>query len=176
MKPLLRARLQSRCSRGFTLACDDDATIRVTALQPDLVRVTLLRGGEVRQQRTWSVPACGESDTPWAGRTRLDDSSWPAVPLELTATEAELSLVTQAMRLTVRLDPLRMDWALSNGTTFASDREIQPYFLGQKTHARDGAPPGGSLLRRWRQDRPARSPRPSPALRDVRFARVRSPA
>ena len=135
MKPLLRARLQSRRSRGFTLACDDDATIRVTALQPDLVRVTLLRGGEVRQQRTWSVPACGESDTPWAGRARLDDSSWPAVPVELTATEAELSLATQAMRLTVRLDPLRMDWALSDGTTFASDREIQPYFLGQKTHA-----------------------------------------
>src|ERR1700690_949529 len=90
MKPLLRARLQSRRSRGFTLACDDDATIRVTALQPDLVRVTLLRGGEVRQRRTWSVPAYGESDTPWAGRARLDDSSWPAVPLELTATEAEL--------------------------------------------------------------------------------------
>ena len=39
------------------------------------------------------------------------------------------------MRLTVRLDPLHMDWALSDGTTFASDREIQPYFLGQKTHA-----------------------------------------
>src|SRR5271168_2572583 len=135
MKPLLRARLLSRRSRGFTLACDDDATIRVTALQPDLVRVTLLRGGEVRQPRTWSVPACGESDTPWAGRARLDDKSWPAVPVELTATEAELSLATQAMRLTVRLDPLRMDWALSDGATFASDREIQPYFLGQKTHA-----------------------------------------
>ena len=89
MKPLLRARLQSRRSRGFTLACDDDATIRVTALQPDLVRVTLLRDGEVRQKRTWSVPARGESDTPWAGRARLDDSSWPAVPVELTATEAE---------------------------------------------------------------------------------------
>ena len=32
MKPMLRARLQSRCSRGFTLACDDDATIRIVAL------------------------------------------------------------------------------------------------------------------------------------------------
>ena len=135
MKPLLRARLQSRCPRGFTLACDDEATIRVAALQPDLVRVTLLRAGEVRQKRSWSVPARSEPDTPWAGRARLDDSSWPAIPVELTATEAELTLATRAMRLTVRLDPLGMDWALSDGTTFASDREIQPYFLGQKTHA-----------------------------------------
>jgi alpha-glucosidase (family GH31 glycosyl hydrolase) len=56
MKPLLRARLQSRRSRGFTLACDDDATIRVTALQPDLVRVTLLRGGEVRWPSLLAAP------------------------------------------------------------------------------------------------------------------------
>ena len=135
MKPLSRARLQSPCSRGFTLACDDDATLRVVALQPDLVRVTLLRGGATRQKRSWSVPARGEPDTPWAGRARLDDSSWPVIPVELTATEAKLSLATEAMRLTVQLDPLRMEWALPDGAIFASDREVQPYFLGQKTHA-----------------------------------------
>jgi alpha-glucosidase len=28
-----------------------------------------------------------------------------------------------------------MDWALSDGTIFARDRETQPYFLGRKTHA-----------------------------------------
>jgi alpha-glucosidase len=135
MKPLSQARLQSRCSRGFTLACNDDATLRVVALQPDLVRVTLLRGGETRQSRTWSVPPRGESDTPWVGRRRLDDGSWPVIPVELTATEAKLSLATQAMRLMVQLAPLRMEWELPDGAVFASDREVQPYFLGQQTHA-----------------------------------------
>jgi alpha-glucosidase len=134
MKPLLRARIQSRCSQGFTLACDDDVTIRVAALQPDLVRVTLLRHGELRQKRSWSVPAHGDSDADWAGRARLDDSSWPTIPFEVAVTEAQLDLTTQALRLTVRLDPLHMTWATPDGTTFARDRDIQPYSLGQKTH------------------------------------------
>jgi alpha-glucosidase len=39
------------------------------------------------------------------------------------------------MRLSINLTTLRMDWALPDGTIFAQDRETQPYFLGQKTHA-----------------------------------------
>jgi alpha-glucosidase len=109
--------------------------VRVVALQPDLVRVTLLRGGKTRQRCTWSAPDRGEPDTPRAGRARLDGSAWPVIPVELTVTETKLSLVTEAMRLTVELDPLRMEWALPDGAVFASDWEVQPYFLGQKTHA-----------------------------------------
>ncbi len=53
-----------------------------------------------------------------------------------------------------------MDWALSDGTMFASDREIQPYFLGQKSHAFRHAMarrPGDRYYGARRQDRPARS-------------------
>jgi alpha-glucosidase len=135
MKPILRARLQSRDISGFTLACGDDASFRIAALQPDLIRVTLLRGGRLRQRRTWSVPAFGKADTPWEGRDRLDDSARPPVSCEVAAGDAEAVLVTQALRLTVRLNPLQMDWALPDGTIFARDREIQPYFLGQKSSA-----------------------------------------
>jgi alpha-glucosidase len=135
MKPILRARLNSRDSRSLTLDCGDDATMRIVALADDLVRVTVLRGGEVRQKRTWAVPAFGADDTDWAGRARLDDRSWPAVATEITASSTQVMLATRALRLTVTLDGFRIEWALPDGTIFARDRETQPYFLGQKTHA-----------------------------------------
>jgi alpha-glucosidase len=135
MKPILRARLNACDSRGLTLVCGDGAAMRIVALADDIVRVTLLRGGEVRQKRTWSVPAFGEADTDWAGRARLDDSSWPAVATKITASPTHVALTTRALRLTLTLDSFRMDWALPDGTIFARDRETQPYFVGQKTHA-----------------------------------------
>ncbi len=135
MKPILRARLTSCDSRSLTLDCGDGAAMRIVALADDLVRVTALRRGEVRQKRTWAVPAFGEGDTDWAGRPRLDDSSWPAVATEITASPTHVALATRALRLTVTLDGFRMDWARPDGTRFARDRETQPYFIGQKTHA-----------------------------------------
>ena len=54
MKLILRARLTSRESGGLTLDCGDGAAMRIVALADDLVRVTALRGGEVRQKRTWA--------------------------------------------------------------------------------------------------------------------------
>jgi alpha-glucosidase len=135
MKPILRGRLNEYDSRGLTLDCGDGAAMRIVALADDMVRVTLLRGGDVRQKRTWAVPAFGETDTDWAGRARLDDSSWPAVETKITASPTHVSLATRALRLTLTLDGLRTDWALPDGTIFARDREKQPYFLGEKTHA-----------------------------------------
>jgi len=135
MKPILCARLQSRDVSGFTLACDDGATFRIVALLPDLVRVTLLRGGRLRQRRTWAVPAFGEADTPWEGRDRLGEGAYPPVSCEVAVNDAQAVLATQALRLTVHLNPLHLNWALPDGTVFARDREIQPYFIGQKTGA-----------------------------------------
>ncbi|RBP02327.1 alpha-glucosidase [Roseiarcus fermentans] len=135
MKPILRARLAAADAQGVVLDCGDGAAMRIVALRDDLVRVTLLRGGTLRQTRTWSVPAHGEADTDWAGRDRLDDSSWPAVATDIAASPAQVTLATRALSLTVTLDPLRLDWALPDRTVFASDRETQPYWLGQGTHA-----------------------------------------
>jgi alpha-glucosidase len=135
MKPILRARLSASDSRSLTLDCAEGAEMRIVALADDIVRVTLLRGGEVRQKRTWSVPAFGETDTGWAGRDRLDDSSWPPVASKIAASSDHVALATRALQLKVTLDPFRMDWALNDGTFFARDRKTQPYFLGQQTPA-----------------------------------------
>ena len=92
-------------------------------------------GARSAGQRSWAAPSFGEADTDWAGRARLDDSSWPAVATTITASPTQVTLATRAVRLTVTLDGFRMDWALLDGTIFARDRETQPYSLGQKTHA-----------------------------------------
>ena len=104
MTPILRARLNSCDSRGLSLDCGNGAAMRIVALADDLVRVTLLRGREVRQKRTWSVPAFEEGDTDWAGRARLDDSSWSAVATKITASPRHVALATGALRLTITLD------------------------------------------------------------------------
>jgi alpha-glucosidase len=135
MKPILQAKVEKTTERELRLACDGGATMRIVALQSDLIRVTLLRQGKLRQGRTWSAPAYGQVDTPWEGRPRLDDDSWPSAPTVIAATEDEASLTTQALRLTINLRGLRMAWALPDGTIFAQDRETQPYFLGQKSFA-----------------------------------------
>ena len=109
MKPILRAWLNAYDSRGLMLDCGDGAAMRIVALADDLVRVTALRGGEVRQKRTWAVPAYGREDTDWSGRARLDDSSWPAVATEITASPAKVAMATEALRLSVTLDGFRMD-------------------------------------------------------------------
>ncbi len=135
MKPILRARITASDARGLVLDCGDGAQMRIVALADDLVRLTILRGGEVRQKRTWAIPAHGEADTDWAGRARLEDSSWPAVATEIAASPTHVVLATEALRLAITFDGFRMDWALPDGTMFARDRETQPYFLGQRTHA-----------------------------------------
>jgi alpha-glucosidase len=135
MKPILRSRVQTKDQRGLVLACADGVTIRIVALQPDLIRVTALRNGRLRQNRTWSVPPYGREDTEWAGRARLDDHSWPAIPVEITMTEDEATLVTQALRLKVDLRRLRLEWTLPDGTIFAADRATEAYCFGQRTNA-----------------------------------------
>jgi alpha-glucosidase len=135
MKPVSRVRILSRHARGFVLADDDDVTIRIAALRADMMRVTFLRAGKLRQRRTWSALGHGEEDVAATGRDRLDNASWPATAVEALVTETTASLATSSMRLTIALHPFRMSWALLDGTLFAEDREIQPYFLGQKTNA-----------------------------------------
>src|SRR3984957_16280281 len=118
MKPILHACLNAYDSPCLMLDCGDGAAMRIVALADEIVRVTLLRGGEVRQKRTWSVPAFGTADTDWSGRARLDDSSWPAVAIEITTSPAQVALATRALQLSVTLNGFRMDCALSDGTIF----------------------------------------------------------
>ena len=142
MKPIRSATLSQTTDRGVQLDCGDGITCRVSILRPDLVRVLFLDGGVPRQPRTWMVPADGAADVPWAGRDRLDESSWPTVPHELAQTPGTITLSTDALTVRIELAPLAFTWSLPDGTVFARDRSNHAYLFGQRLrhhHARDAA-------------------------------------
>ena len=142
MKPIRSATLSQTTDRGVQLDCGDGITCRVSILRPDLVRVLFLEGGVPRQPRTWMVPADGAADVPWAGRDRLDESSWPTVPHELAQTPGTITLSTDALTVRIELAPLAFTWSLPDGTVFARDRSNHAYLFGQRLrhhHARDAA-------------------------------------
>lgn len=146
MKPLGPARLAAETGRGVLLRCGDGVSCRISALDVDLFRVLFLHDGRSHQRRTWSVPAEGASETPWEGRDRADESSWPMPPLTITASPERIRLATPALVAIVHLAPLRLEWARPDGPIFASDRAAHPYMLGERNgrirhamarHARD---------------------------------------
>ena len=111
MKPILRARLNACDARGLTLDCGGGVAIRIVALADDLVRVTALRGGEVRKKRTWAVPAYGGEDTDWAGRARLDGFSargaYPCAGADLRSLRGRSRLFRRRGHRDVRPLPAR---------------------------------------------------------------------
>ena len=177
---MVMSELTDKPRETFILARGDyrNQTEKVTpGLAEDLVRVTVLRGGELRQKRSWAVPAYGAVDTEWTGRPRLDDASWPRVSVEIEASESAVALSTNALRLNVTLRGLRMDWSVPDGAVFARDRETQPYFFGQKTHAFRHAMarnPGDRYFGAGDKTGPLDLDGPAAQMRDARLARLRS--
>jgi alpha-glucosidase len=122
MKPIRHARMAHSTARGVWLDCGDGITCRVSILLPDLARVLFLRGDAPVSPRTWMVPAHGADDVPWEGRDRLDESSWPEAPFQVSHDEAAIVVTTPAMRLTIATAPFALTWALPDGTVFARER------------------------------------------------------
>jgi alpha-glucosidase len=142
MKPIRRATLSQITERGVALNCGDGIVCRISALKPDLIRVLFLRDGVPRQPRTWMVPAEGAADVPWAGRDRLDETSWPAVGHKLAQDDDAITLTTAALTVRIGLSPLALTWSLPDGTVFAADRSNHAYLFGDRLrhhHARDAA-------------------------------------
>lgn len=132
MKPVRSGVLLAETERGVLLDCADGLTCRVSILKPDLARVVFLHDGATTQKRTWSVLAHGETDVPWDGRDRLDESSWPAAQHQLEATGTTLHLISSAMSLSITLSPLVFTWALPDGTVFAQDRPSHATSFGAR--------------------------------------------
>jgi alpha-glucosidase len=129
MRPLRRARLIEPTERGLRLDCGEGVVCRISFLEPDLARVIFFRDRPLAP-RTWMVPAHGAADTPWEGRDRLDESSWPAVALDRRTNGEAVVLASAAMTLTIALAPLALTWATLDGRVFARDRAAQATTLG----------------------------------------------
>ncbi len=132
MKPIRSARLIAATSHGVLLDCGNTITCRVSLLQGDLGRVVFLRRDALVIGRTWAVPAHGETDVPWEGRDRLDETSWPQGNAVLHEGADQITLSTKMMTATITLDPFAITWSLANGQIFARDRESQAACFGRE--------------------------------------------
>jgi alpha-glucosidase len=132
MKPVRSAALLGETERGVLLECGDGLTCRISILKSDLARIVFLHNAVTTQKRTWSVLAHGETDVPWDGRDRLDETSWPAAQHRMEDNGATLRLITPAMTLSIALSPLVFTWALPDGTVFAQDRPSHATSFGAR--------------------------------------------
>lgn len=124
--------------------------LRLSALEPDVVRVQMWPDGAPRLDRTWMI--CGEDgDVPREGRVRDDLSpfSCPAFERRMGADGGDgdggsMRLSTGLLTVEVRLRDGRLRWCDGEGVCFAAD-------LGDRAYAYDRA--GRSVAHFMERDR-----------------------
>src|SRR5689334_9047838 len=85
----------TRTERGVSLGCADGATMQLTILAPDLVRVRTLFAGQAR-----------EPDHSWA----IARTDWPAVSWQLGESPDAITLTTAELEVIVRRSPLLVEF------------------------------------------------------------------
>jgi alpha-glucosidase len=130
MRPIRHATVLGETRHGVELDCGEGLVGRISFLPDGVARVLITRGGKLRQPTTWMVPAPGQTDTPWEGRDRLDESVFPPVAL----SRKGLTLQAEHLGVRISLDPFRLDWTLPDGRVFMADRPTMAYMFA---HQRD---------------------------------------
>ena len=119
---------------GVTLLVNGRHHLRVAALDSGLFRVSLLKDGKWRLDRSWTVAPDGS--VPWEGRRRDGNDGFPMCRVAVSES-ADLTLETTLLRLEVRR-PLQFVWSVRQGDVwkpFAEDRPTGALYLGRKDHA-----------------------------------------
>lgn len=136
MKALKTWALTDRTQTGVVLLVDDKHKLVVHVLDTALVRVSLLKDGTHRLDRTWAIAP--EGDAPWEGRSRDDLSGFSCPEFSLDQQENRLQLWTDTLRLTVET-PLALVWECRETPDaawqeIARDRPQDAYMLGRRDH------------------------------------------
>ncbi len=120
-------------SRGrLDLACDGPERAHIFVLEPDIMRLVVLPGGEMTFPRTWSI-APSLDDTPCEGRHRFDLTAFSCPPFEFETNETGLVVATDRLRLRLAWRGLRCRWDMRVGEAWlpiAADRPTQAYDFG----------------------------------------------
>ncbi len=95
LQPIGAVQSVTRNERGIALACAGGATMRLSVLAPDLVRVrTLFAGQPTEPDHSWAIARTG----------------WPAVPFELREAADAITLTTAELEIVVRRAPLLVEF------------------------------------------------------------------
>ena len=135
MKTFGAARLVATQSRGITLSLPEGATLAVELLEPSMARVRFKPAGGYREPRTWAIAPQRGVDVPWHGRLRDDLGGFGEPRVQVAEHGNDLSIRTDALAITVRLDPLALTWENANGRVLARDRGTGAYCASARTGA-----------------------------------------
>src|SRR3954452_11476773 len=109
MKAVTTARLIGRDGSRVNFAGDVDTSITLTALEPTIIRVTMLRKEGWKLDRTWSLAPDG-NEPPFEGRARSDLAGFSAQDFTLSEDDCRVLISTAALVAVVRLAPFGIDW------------------------------------------------------------------
>ncbi|WP_299484278.1 TIM-barrel domain-containing protein [uncultured Roseibium sp.] len=136
MKALQNWTLKDSTKSSISLLVEDRHSFTATVLEHDLIRITLLKDGAFRLDRTWAIAP--EKDVPFEGRKREDMSGFSCPSFRLTEAEDTVTLETDTLRLTIGR-PLSLVWEARRTTSdawqeIARDRPLNAYMIGRKDH------------------------------------------
>ena len=135
MKTFGAARLVATQSRGITLSLPEGATLAVEFLEPIMARVRLKPTGGYREPRTWAIAPQRGIDVPWHGRQRDDLGGFGEPRVQVAEHGKGVRVRTDALAITVRLDPLALSWENASGCVLVRDRGTGAYCASARTGA-----------------------------------------
>ena len=123
-------------ANGLVLEVENSHRLKISVLEPALIRVCLLKEGDYRLDRTWAIAP--SDDVPWEGRHRDDVTGFSCPEFSLTRSDESLVLETATLRLTIGT-PLTLAWecrASEDGDwqETARDRPQNAYMTGRRDH------------------------------------------
>lgn len=134
MKTLNTWRLKSTTSTGAELAVEGRHILRIAVLEDRLFRVSLLKDGAWRLNRSWTIAPNG--DAPLEGRSRDRNDGFACPAFTLSEGEGKIVIATNAMRLTISM-PLHLAWEARTADgwkVFAEERSTGALMLGVRDH------------------------------------------
>ncbi|MEM8703835.1 MAG: alpha-glucosidase, partial [Pseudomonadota bacterium] len=136
MKALTAWQFLARTENGIRLIVEGRHRFNILVLEDDLVRVSLLKDGTYRLDRTWAIAP--EGDVPFEGRKRDDVAGFSCPDFHLDENDDGVTLETGTLRLKIGR-PLCLTWEARDAATglwqeVARDRPQNAYMLGRKDH------------------------------------------
>ena len=135
MKSLTGAHVTHADEHGVDLALDGGATFSVQVLETAMVRVRYMPAAGYKEPRTWAIAPEPGHDVPWHGRARDDLGGFSCPAARLTRRDAQVTLDTGALSVTVRPEPLMLSWTDGAGRPLVHDRATSSYFASPRTGA-----------------------------------------
>ncbi|WP_420334277.1 TIM-barrel domain-containing protein [Roseibium sp.] len=136
MKALNAWQFLARTENSVRLIVEGRHHFNISVLEDDLIRISLLKDGKYRLDRTWAIAPKG--DVPFEGRKREDTTGFSCPDFHLDETEDGLAIETGTLRLKIG-QPLALTWEARDASTdlwqeVARDRPLNAYMLGRKDH------------------------------------------